>query len=232
MNLANLPLPDLIGLLLGLFFTLSVLSYVFGDNGLFRVAIHIFIGVASGYAAVVAFYNIFWPQVLVPIFSGARIIEPALLLLVSGLLLSKVSPRLSGWGSPVVAYLVGVAAATAIGGAVMGTLFPQIFASINQFDAQALNRPGTSWSVQVVYAGLALVATLTTLIYFQFGVSGRKDAQHPRRGAVVEGLAWIGQIFIAITFGTLFAGVLAASLAALVSRFQFLTTFVKSLLPF
>ena len=54
MSLAQLSLPDLAGTILGFFLTLMVFSYVFGDNGLFRAAIYIFVGVASGYAAVVA----------------------------------------------------------------------------------------------------------------------------------------------------------------------------------
>jgi hypothetical protein len=52
--------PDLAGTVLGFIFTLLVFSYVFGDNALFRLTIYIFIGVAAGYAAVLAWYNVIW----------------------------------------------------------------------------------------------------------------------------------------------------------------------------
>jgi predicted membrane protein len=43
-------LADPIGAIIGFILTIMVLSYIIGDNALFRLAIHIFIGAASGYA--------------------------------------------------------------------------------------------------------------------------------------------------------------------------------------
>jgi hypothetical protein len=43
---AELTLPDLLGGFVGLLLTLLVFSYLLGDNVLFRITIHIFIGVA------------------------------------------------------------------------------------------------------------------------------------------------------------------------------------------
>src|SRR5574341_2258727 len=72
MSLAQLSLPDLAGTILGFALTIMVFSYVFGDNGLFRAALYIFIGVASGYAAVVAWYNVLWPQLIIPVAFGSQ----------------------------------------------------------------------------------------------------------------------------------------------------------------
>ncbi len=44
-----------------------------------------------------------------------------------------------------------------------------------------------------------------------------------------DGIANIGQFFIAVTFGALFAGVLTAALTALVERWNFILTFILSL---
>ncbi len=60
-------LADPIGAIIGFLLTIMVLSYIIGDNALFRLAIHIFIGAASGYAAVLILYNVLWYQVLVPV---------------------------------------------------------------------------------------------------------------------------------------------------------------------
>jgi hypothetical protein len=227
MNPANLSTPDLIGSFLGFGFTLLVFSYVFGDNALFRVAIHIFIGVASGFAVVMAWYNVIWPQLLLPLFTGSQgerlfLVVPVLL---SGLLLFKATPRLSRLGNLPVALLVGVGVATAIGGAVLGTVFPQAGASVNLFDLQASRQAGSNLWLSLVKGSLILVGTLTTLIYFHFGVR-ETPGQPGRRPEWMESLAWIGQIFIAITLGVLFAGVYAAALTALVERIHFLGDFI------
>lgn len=222
MNPVDLSTPDLIGSFLGFGFTLMIFSYVFGDNALFRLGIHIFIGVASGFAAVIAWYNVIWPQLLLPLFTGSQgerlsLIAP---LVLSGLLLFKASPRLSHLGNLPVALLVGVGAATAIGGAVLGTIFPQASAAINLFDLQAARQGEGNLALTLVKGILILVGTLATLIYFHFGVRER-PGQPSRRPEWIESLAWIGQIFIAITLGALFAGVYTAALTALVERIHF-----------
>lgn len=231
MNLANLNLPDLIGALLGFTFTLLVFSYIFGDNALFRIAIHIFIGVAAGYAASVAWYSVIWPQLVVPLLVGSNserlfVLVP---LVMGALLLTKVSPRLSIWGTPVMAYLVGVGMAVAIGGSIMGTIFPQVMASVNQFDAAALGAGSSSYSVQLINALVVLVGTVVTLIYFQFGARPGPSGA-PVRPGWIEGIASFGRLFIAITLGTLFAGVYAAALAAFVERWHFIVNLVLSLI--
>jgi len=39
----------------------------------------------------------------------------------------------------------------------------------------------------------------------------------------------IGQSFIAVTFGVLFAGIFSAALVALIERFEFIVNFMESL---
>ena len=120
MSIASMSMADLIGAAVAFVLTLLVLSYIIGDNPLFRIAIHLFVGVASGLAVVIAFYNILWPQLIQPLIFGSELERFFLLipLVLSGLLLTKISPRLGGWGRLAVAFLVGVGAATAIGGAI------------------------------------------------------------------------------------------------------------------
>ena len=232
MNLEQLAqLADPIGAVIGFILTLMVLSYIIGDNFMFRLAIHIFIGVASGYAAVLIFYNVLWNQVIVPLvqfFQGASSsvltgiigIIPALLL--SGWMLTKASPRLSRLGTPVLAFLTGIGAATVIGGALFGTLLPQVSASASLLDLEtAPTQTGdlVGWFISGLFV---LVGTITALSYFHFGVRARVEGAIPSRPAFVESLASIGQAFIAVTLGVLFAGVLVAALIALIDRVRFL----------
>lgn len=54
----------------GFFLSLMVLSYLIGDNIMFRLAIHLFIGVAAGYAAVMVVYQIVLPKMVLPVMWG------------------------------------------------------------------------------------------------------------------------------------------------------------------
>ena len=231
---AELTLTDLFGGFIGLMLTLFVFSYLLGDNVVFRITIHIFIGVAAGFSAVMAFYNVILPRLILPLFSGSQGERLLLLvpLMLSILLLAKVSPRLARWGNVSMAYLVGVGAAVAIGGALMGTLFPQVGATINLFDLQFGQASGSSILFQFVNGSIILVGVLVTMAYFHFGISPGSD-QPSQRPVWIEWMARIGKGFIAIAFGVLFAGVYSAALMALVERLYFIVEFLKTLLqPF
>ncbi len=219
MGALNTSLADLSGLLLGFSFTIFIFSYIVGDNFLFRLATHIFIGAAAGYASIVTIYNVILPQLIFPLIDGGReeMILTISLLIPSILLLAKISPRFSKIGNPAIAILVGIGAAAAIGGAIFGTIFPQTTASINVFETN-----------NFIDGAILLVGTLVTFLYFQFGTR----ADRPQRPAIAQGtklMRWLGKIFIAVSFGALFAGVYIAALTALIERFTFLWTFVKEL---
>jgi hypothetical protein len=219
---------ELAGLVIGFFLTVCVLSFVFGDNDFFRFAVHIFIGVSAGYATVIVVYNVIWQRLLLPLAMGKFdmmvAVAPPLL---GGLwLLAKLSRVrwLSNLANPVMAYLVGAAAATAIGGAILGTLYPQAMAATDYFDLTK--------GVMVVGTGaLLLLGTISTLVYFHFGARQVSDRTIKRAGWI-EALASLGQVFIAITLGALFAAVFTAALTAFVERLGFLWIVIKEwLLP-
>jgi hypothetical protein len=202
--------------------TLMILSYLIGDNPAFRVAVYIFIGVAAGYAAAVSWHQVLYPQLIVPLATGNLL---TIIPLVMGLLLLfKISPRTSRLGTPSMAFLVGVGAAIAIGGAVMGTLFPQTWASIQVFN---LTGAGQYWLERLIEAIFILVGTVATLVYFHFGA--RATANGLQRSKLVNGLSWLGQIFIAITFGVVFAGIFMAAMAALIKSLNSMIIFLSSL---
>src|SRR5512140_2984912 len=127
--------PDVIAGIVAFLFTLMILSYLVGDNPLFRVAIYVFVGVSAGYVAVVAWWQVLWPDLFVPMISGAPT-QRALLLVpfvLTGLLLMKGWPSLSRLGMPAMGLLVGAGAAAAVGGAVLGTILPQLNATASGF---------------------------------------------------------------------------------------------------
>ena len=216
---------ELISALAGLLLTLMVFSYLIGDNPLFRVAIYLFIGVASGYAATAV-----WHYVLVPrLFQSLATFNPlAIIPLIFALsLLAKLLPRVSWIGSFAMAVLVGVGAAAAIGGALIGTLLPQANAAIDAFDLRAAGG-GTNALFQLAQGGVMFLGTVFTLASFHFSV-GRAADGTPRQNRILAGIAWVGRIFIAITFGVLFAGVYMSALTALIERLSFVLNFIRGL---
>jgi len=207
--------------------TLMILSYVIGDNPLFRIATYLFIGVSAGYIAAVAWWQVLLPRLVLPLVSGNPFDRMLALLPLFGtvLILLKILPRLSKLGSPAMAYLAGTGAAVAIGGGLTGTLYPQINAAVNAFDLGAAAAQGSSFIAVVFNGGIILLGTLTSLAYFHFNARTRPDGA-VRRPGFIEALAWIGQIFIAVTLGVTFAGVYAAALTAFIERMSSLLRFI------
>lgn len=205
---------DLIAGIVGFILTLMVLSYLIGDNPLFRFATYLFVGVSAGYVAVVIWYqvivsNLFLPLTQTPWPARGLYLVPLFLFV---LMLMKISPRLSWLGGPAVGYVAGVGAAVAVGGAILGTLVPQVLASAEPFDITAPN------ALESMFNGLLLLlGTITTLAYFHFGARRSADGS-AKRNALVNLVAGVGQIFLALTFGMLFAGVYSAALTALIER--------------
>lgn len=197
--------------------TLLVFSYLLGDNPFFRFVSAMFVGVTAGYFAVVILYQVILARLVAPLIDGSYAVFIPLLF--SGMLLMKLSPRLSPIGTIPVAILVGVGAAVAIGGAVIGTLFGQIKGAISAFDPQ-LNA-STPYSMVIIEGVFFLVGTLASFAYFNFTAREKKKVG-PKRTWIVEIFAWIGKIFIATTLGAVFAGVLTAAVTALVERSDFI----------
>jgi hypothetical protein len=228
MNLVEI--ADLVGLFVGFLLTVMVFSYLFGDNVVFRLAVHIFIGVAAAYAVMVVMYNIVWYQLLVPLLLSPleKIFTVGPPLLLGVWLLARASGSLAHYTTPVLALMAGVGAAAAIGGAVQGTLFPQVNASMAMLDLDTL-LPQENVLFWFFNSLVVLGGTITTLIYFHFGTRS-KTGGATRQKAWIEIPGMIGQGFIAVTFGALFAGVYAAALAAFVERALFMWNFFWSLI--
>jgi hypothetical protein len=207
---------------------LMIFSYLIGDNPLFRIAVYIFVGVSAGYVASVAWWQVLWPDLFWVLLNGA-VMQRALLavpLILSALLLLKVSPRLTRLGMPAMAYFAGVSAAVAIGGAITGTLLPQSQATLNAFDIHSAGSPLEAiLNGSLFNGGFILAGVASTLAYFHFG-AGTAPNGTIRRFAIIELIAFIGSIFLAIMLGTLFAGVYSAALTAFIERFHFFGTFI------
>lgn len=225
---------DLISGALSFLFTLLILSYLIGDNPLFKIALYLFVGVASGYAAAVIFWQTLYPKLFLPTWnvlqSGAY--DRGVLLFVPLLgfafIVMKASPRLAGIARITMAFLVGAGAATTLAGALTGTLIPQTAATVNFFEGAA-GKPFAEMVETGFSGGVILLGVVASLAYFHFGARPKADGS-TRRPGLINILAGVGRVFIGIALGAIFAGVYAAALTALIERAASLVNFIFSFL--
>jgi hypothetical protein len=201
--------------------TFMVLSRIVGDNPLFRVAQYLFVGVSLGLAFVVAYHQVLRPAVsaIVNGQPGASALYLTPLLL--GLLLLPRITRRQEWSwlaNIPLALVFGVGAALATGGAIAGTLVPQIFDTA---------RPLSGGPAQVAGVIVLALGTIVTLSAFYYTVQPERGA-----GRLVALAALIGHWLLMIAFGFFFADALRSYLTALIERLSFLLDWFRNLLSF
>ena len=228
---------DLIASFVASVLTIMVLSYLIGDNPLFKLAMHLLIGVAAGYVGAVAVHNVLIPGLIEPILEAGLpgLADPQLIvtvivpLILVVLLFLKVAPSTARYGTISMVLLVGVGAAVIVGGAITGTLIPLTLNSMQTLNPSAVNQlTGESGIEPLLNVIIVLIGTLTTLFYFRFTVR-KTDVEAPFAivaGARIPGpltvFKGIGKGFIAVTFGVMYAGAVAATLIVLAERVQFI----------
>lgn len=203
-----------VGIWVGAILTLLVFSYLLGDTPLFRLAQAIFVGTAIGIGLNVAVQWILIPQLLDKLWVS----EPNWIyfvpLVLGVLLFLKVRPAWAVLGDPSIAFLFGVGAALAIGGALTGALVPAVQATVVSLTpAQNLDTFISSF--------LLAFGTIGALLTFRF------VAQPQRAGAralesVARGWSYFGKWFILIAFGAIFADTAVSRVSILISRVYFL----------
>jgi hypothetical protein len=221
---------DTIGFFIAVILTLMVFSYILGDNFLFRLAAHIFVGVAVGYAIIVIWYQV-WDQVITPAFTppvgNPLSLVPPLVICI--FLVFKALPLkgslFNALGNLGLAFILGVGAALAIGSALFGTLLPQVLttASIswNPFN-YPVESGGDQW-VTWLNNIIIVLGTVGTFSYFTFAVRAPGPLGGFREGWV-RFWAGMGRLIIIFTLGALFANTVTSRMALLISRLQFLAS--------
>lgn len=217
---------ELISGILSFILTLAFLSYLLGDNPLYRVALHTFIGVIVGYSTLVILFQVIGPRILEPILTenplvaGLALVPVAFFLLLFG----KLGAKTAVLGNISVAYLLGVGAAVAIGGAIQGTLFPQVQA--------AWGLTATSFLSGV----LALLITIAALVGFQFTRVNMQEGdegpqQEPRINRIFDGLTDVGQTVVSASLGAIYGGVILTGLTVFSGQLATFSELFSSLLP-
>lgn len=249
-------LVDLVGGLLGFVLTLAVFSYVLGDNPVYRMAVHLLVGLAVGYTVVLALDGVLLPwlgdlvtmarlatsQAADPaqqsdlnayVFDQAVMLIPPVVL--GLLLLLKLNGSTAFVGNVSMALLVGVGAGVAVGGAVLGTLLPQVYATVF-YEGSSANLLGRNPNViNSLFNGVVIVmGTVLSLLAFFYGPSPiyifqPNLAQNAPVNIVVQVLRVAGRAVVVFTLAALYAAALSTSLTLLADRLLFLWTTVLNL---
>lgn len=228
------------GNIIALMITILVLFYAFGDGPPFRLAMYLFVGVSAGYVGGVTWHSILKPRLINPLLNpeiaSIPVFQLYFTLFLAVLLLTKISPKTAVLGNPVSAFIIGIGAAAAIAGAIQGTLLPLtspessvVSLSTVQLALGESVNAGALGGMRFILTLIYLTGTITTLMYFHFSAKTLPN-QAPIRNRIIQFIANIGHLFIAVTFGVIFAGAIIGSLDALIERLNFVWTSLSTIL--
>jgi len=223
--------------------TLSIFSFLYKDNPVYKFAEHIFIGMSAGYFVALEYWNVFIPNLWNPLMEGFRDVGfttlfrlggvpvglptfPGMELLIPfalGLLLfMRFFPRVSWLSRWSIAAMIGSYAGLAIIGALQGDLIAQIWANMIPFYVSkswagvgSANGSGEMFFalLEVLRNPLIIIGLVTTLVYFFF------SREHKGGFGVVSR---IGIYFLMISFGASFGYTVMSRVSLLIGRLHFL----------
>jgi hypothetical protein len=183
--------------------TLCVWSYVVGERRLLRISQLLLAGLATGYLALIAVREVLIPQLITPLTTSAAHPELVLdLLLVAVLVAGRWLPR--RLVAIPAAVLVGGSVGYALGGAVTGTLLPQLAAGI---------LPTAGGAGGELAGAIGVAITVPVLLSFLHGVP---------RSRFLVGVSSAGRWLMLGGLGAWFGFLLLSRLSLLVDRVGFL----------
>lgn len=184
--------------------TIGVWSYLVGARRTFALLQYLLAGLATGYLVLLAIRDVLAPRLVSPLLAapGDHLLLLPALALVGVLIGATWLPRRVT--APATAILVGGIAAFALGGAVIGTILPQMAAAL---PATAATSPDLASGV------LALVITVLVLLSFLRGAP---------RGALTAQAAALGRWLLIGGVGGWLGFLVVSRLALLVDRVGFL----------
>lgn len=195
--------------------TLAVLSAALGENRVSRIGMALLAGAAVGYVGAVAWWAVLWPRILL-VWADPLGHWPLLVWFFLGLLLLARGLNSASWLSNIsLGYLFGVGVALAMGGALVGTLVPQVMVATRAAPA------GGAWWVA---ANALVIAVGTGGVLFRFAYTGWSgEGRLGKAWARLAG-AWgrVGYGFILVAMAALFAAAAITALALLAARLEFL----------
>ena len=211
---------EIIGVWSVVFFTLAIFSFLYRDNPFYKIAEHVFIGVATGYTFILALGQTIKPNFVDEILGalsgdqsktlwriGAGVLGVMLLLR-----LNRKTSWLSTWP---LALLVGTFAALRMTGLTQSDLIGQINGTIQTTFYPSL--PFFSWDSAAFFNNFVIIGgVVCVLIYFFFSLEHR---------GVLKVSSNVGIYFLMVTFGSSYGYTVMARVSLLIGRVRELCTY-------
>jgi len=202
---------EILGIWLSIFLTFSILSFLYEDNPLYKLAEHIFMGVGIAIGTVEAWYGVFKPKLLDRLLEEQHYwsLVPLVLLV---LLFFKLAPKLADWARIPIAFIVAAFAGVKLTGEANGRLVAQVSASMP--DLPSLYREHGWWNWEAdgagVISGLILVLGLCAcLLHFYF------SAPHNKPMRVISR---VGVLTLMLSFGASFGFTVMGRISLAIGR--------------
>lgn len=194
---------------IGALLSLAIFSFLYKDNPFYKIAEHIFVGVANGYAVTFYWHNVLVPSLFDPLFRQGKLLY-IIPFIVGALYFTRFIPRITWLVRIPIGIVIGYSTGASIPASIQADIIKQIQGTIltpENFQNWHSGSMGIVWQV-ILFLGV-----LCTLSYFYFS----KEHQ-----GVLKVTSRIGIIFIMIGFGAAFGYTVMARVSLLIGRLQFI----------
>ena len=207
---------EIIGAWLVVLMTLSIFSYLYGDNIFYKAAEHIFVGISAGYVFAITFWDQIHPNLLGRLFpsyidAGYQLELSYIIPFILGIfMILRLVPSLSWLARISIAYIVGMAAGLKFYVFINSNILIQIKSSAIDFNGSTFD---------VINQIIILIGVFSGLIYFFF------SKEH--KGTIGK-ISKLGVYFLMIKFGASFGFAVMGRISLLIGRFEELLTYSSS----
>ena len=209
---------EIAGAWLSIFLTLCVLSFLYDDNPVYKLAEHLFLGVSIGYGVIEIYFGVFKPNLLdklmndeLGMFQRSLSIVPLILII---MLFSKLVPKYSWLARIPIAFIVAAYAGVKLTGELNANLMTQVAQSIPDLGAVWAEHGFWDWSADGagVFSSLFLLLGLSAcLLHFYFSAPQNKAMQQISR---------FGVLTLMLSFGASFGYTVMGRISLAIGRAQ------------
>jgi len=219
-----LPLVQILGAWLSIFLTICIFSFLYGDNPIYKLAEHIFLGVSIGYGVVEIYYGNFKPNLINKLiivdgdFLGGEwslyrvlLLVPLIMLV---LLMMKFTKNYSWLARLPIAFVVAAYAGVKLTGEANARLMTQVAQSIPDLGAVYAEHQIWTWDADgagVFSALFLLLGLCACLLHFYFSA--------PHKGPM-KYISRFGVLVLMLSFGASFGYTVMGRISLAIGRAQ------------
>lgn len=218
----TMPFDLILGAWVATGLTLCILTFLYQDNPLFKLAEHLYVGVSVGYTIVKTYDTVLIRLIYEPIVKQGdwSLVIPVA---IGALMLTRYAPKAAWMSRLAFAFVVGVGSGLAIPRVISSYILKQIEDTVRPLVSLA-TEGGITFTYDLldpasnVNTVVLLIGVVSVLFYFFFSV------EHTGPGKTV---ARTGIVFLMIAFGAAFGYTVMARMSLLIGRLTDLIEFAR-----